>query len=219
MKNKKVVSISIISMLLILLILHNSMYADTKINETNFGHKCGTLLIKFLNYNNSNDKESLYLDKVIAYAGETPIYEKDLKTKSYEIELEKQIYPASNQSKSVWNKLLFEKRVKEYARINNIEITDEMFYTKIADQREALDNTDLLQSMLKGMNLTADQYWEKTKDIYWYIFLHSEVYFHISNRLGVRLEEVSIRNKKVSDYLEKTILIKIIDKSIVNKYK
>ncbi|MBP1926680.1 hypothetical protein J2Z76_002549 [Sedimentibacter acidaminivorans] len=219
MKNKKVISISIISILLILLILHTSMYAYTKINETNFGYKCGNLLTKFLNYNNSNDKKSLYLDKVIAYAGETPVYEKDLKTKSYEIELEKQIYPESNQSKSVWNKLLFEKRVKEYARINNIEITDEIFYTKVAEQREALDNTDLLKSMLKGMNLTADQYWEKTKDNYRYIFLQSEVYFHISNRLGVRLEEVSIRNKKVSDYLEKTIPIKIIDKSIINKYK
>nr|WP_312580153.1 hypothetical protein [Sedimentibacter sp.] len=219
MKNKKIVNISIISILLIFSILHISTYADTKIDETNFGYKCGTLLTQFLNYNNSNDKKSIYLDEVIAYAGETPIYEQDLMTKSYEIEIEKQINPASNQSKSVWDKLLFEKRVKEYARINNIEMTDEMFYTKVAEQREALNSTELFQSMLKGMNLTADQYWEKTKDIYWYIFLQSEVYFNISDRLDIEHEEVSILNKKVSDYLEETIPLKVMDKNIVNKYK
>lgn len=217
MKNKKVISIAIISVLLIFSIWQSSTYADAKTNETDFGYRCGALLTKFLNYNNSNDIESLYLEEAIAYAGETPVYEKDLINKSYEIELEKQVNPAL--SVSVWDKLSYEKRVKEYARINNIEITDKMFDTKLAEQREGLENTELLQSLIKGMNLTADQYWEKTKDIYRFNFLQSEVYFHICDRLGVRSEEVSIRNEKVSDYLEKTIPIKIMDKSIVNKYK
>ncbi len=219
MKNKKFICIMIMSILLFFSILHYSSYSDEKINETNFGYNIGITLTKFLNYINLNNRDSLYFEEAIAYIGDTPIYEKDLITKSYEIELEKQINPKLNPSKSIWDKILFEKRVKEYARINNIEITNEMYCTKVAEQREALDSTELFQSMLQGMNITADQYWEKTKDIYWYIFLQSEVYFDISDRLDIEHEEVSIRNKKVSDYLEKTIPIKIMDKNIVNKYK
>lgn len=217
MKNIKVISIAIISILLVFSIWQFSTYADTKINETNFGYTSGVILTKYLNYINLNNKESLYLEEAIAYAGETPIYINDLMNKSYEIKLEKQVNPKL--SESVWDKLLYEKSVKEYARLNNIEISIEMLNAKIAEQRKGLENTEFFKSLLKGMNLTADQYWETTKDIYRYNFLQSEVYFHISDRLGIRLEEASIRNKKVSDYLEKTIPIKIMDKSIVNKYK